>query len=152
MRPSDAYMRQWNGSSLIQVMVCRLFSAKNYQKQCWSVVIWDNKSLPEPTMIQFSDAYMYHCTSMWSLIARFMGPTWGPSGTDRTQVGLHVGPMNFAIWNVADWRTNSLSRTPCLITRALVHVYDNKIPPLLTVNNHMTYRLPIYNSGLFTVK
>ena len=27
-------------------------------------------------------------------IARFMGPTWGPTGTDRTQ----VGPMNFAIW------------------------------------------------------
>ena len=27
-------------------------------------------------------------TGAWiSLIARFMGPTWGPSGTDRTQVG-----------------------------------------------------------------
>ena len=25
-----------------------------------------------------------------SLIARFMGPTWGPSGADRA----HVGPMN----------------------------------------------------------
>ena len=31
---------------------------------------------------------------MQSLIARFMGPTWGPPGADRTQ----VGPMNFAIW------------------------------------------------------
>ena len=29
-----------------------------------------------------------------TLIARFMGPTWGPSGADRTQ----VDPMNFAIW------------------------------------------------------
>ena len=28
------------------------------------------------------------------LIARFMGPAWGPSGADRT----HVGPMNLAIW------------------------------------------------------
>ena len=28
------------------------------------------------------------------LIAGFMGPTWGQSGADRTQ----VGPMNFAIW------------------------------------------------------
>ena len=26
-------------------------------------------------------------SSLTSLIARFMGPTWGPSGTDRTQVG-----------------------------------------------------------------
>ena len=25
-------------------------------------------------------------------IARFMGPTWGPSGADRTQVGRMVGP------------------------------------------------------------
>ena len=35
-----------------------------------------------------------------SLIARLIGPTWGPPGTDRTQVGPHVGHMNFAIWVV----------------------------------------------------
>ena len=27
-----------------------------------------------------------------SLIVRFMGPTWGPTGADRTQVGAQVGP------------------------------------------------------------
>ena len=27
-----------------------------------------------------------------SLIARFMGPTWGPSGADRTQVGPRLAP------------------------------------------------------------
>ena len=27
-----------------------------------------------------------------SLIARFLGPTWGPSGTDRTQVGPMLAP------------------------------------------------------------
>ena len=27
-----------------------------------------------------------------SLIARFMGPTWGPSGADRTQVGPTLAP------------------------------------------------------------
>ena len=32
-------------------------------------------------------------TKMPPLIARFMGPTWGPSGADTTQ-GPHVGPMN----------------------------------------------------------
>ena len=30
-----------------------------------------------------------------SLITRFMGPIWGPSGADRTQ----VGPMTFALWD-----------------------------------------------------
>ena len=29
---------------------------------------------------------------MYSLIARFMGPTWGPSGADRTQVGPVLAP------------------------------------------------------------
>ena len=33
---------------------------------------------------------------MLPLKTRFMGPTWGPPGADRTQ----VGPMNFAIWDI----------------------------------------------------
>ena len=33
--------------------------------------------------------------TIYTLIARFMGPTWGPSGADRTQ----VGPM-LALWNL----------------------------------------------------
>ena len=28
MRPSDAYMRHWTGSSLVQIMACRLFCTK----------------------------------------------------------------------------------------------------------------------------
>ena len=28
LRPSDAYMRCWTGSSLVQIMACRLFGAK----------------------------------------------------------------------------------------------------------------------------
>ena len=35
---------------------------------------------------------------MHTLIAMFMGPTWGPSGADRTQVGSMFSPINFAIW------------------------------------------------------
>ena len=31
-------------------------------------------------------------TSRLSLIARFLGPTWGPSGTDRTQVSPMLAP------------------------------------------------------------
>ena len=37
--------------------------------------------------------FMMHCP-VRTLIARFMGPTWGPSGPDKTQ----VGPKSFAIW------------------------------------------------------
>ena len=37
------------------------------------------------------------------LIARFMGPTWGPSGADRTQVGPMLAPwtlLSGTIWKV----------------------------------------------------
>ena len=33
-----------------------------------------------------------HRNVIRSLIARFMGPTWGPSGADRTQVGPMLAP------------------------------------------------------------
>ena len=36
-----------------------------------------------------------------TLIARFMKPTWGPPGADRTRDGPHVGPMSLAIWEVS---------------------------------------------------
>ena len=34
-------------------------------------------------------------TKLTSLIARFMGPTWGPSGAARTQVGPMLAPSTF---------------------------------------------------------
>ena len=38
---------------------------------------------------------------MTSLIARFMGPTWGPSGADRTQVGPMLAPWTLlsGVWS-----------------------------------------------------
>ena len=33
------------------------------------------------------------------MIARFMGPTWGPSGAEWTQLGPMLAPMNFAFWS-----------------------------------------------------
>ena len=35
----------------------------------------------------WGNIFDFHDDVMTPLIARFMGPTWGPSGTDRTQVG-----------------------------------------------------------------
>ena len=44
---------------------------------------------------QWSNSERYQHTLKGPLIARFMRPTWGPSGADRTQ----VGPM-FASWTL----------------------------------------------------
>ena len=39
--PSYAYMRQWIGSALVQIMACRLYSApSHYLNQCWIIVNW----------------------------------------------------------------------------------------------------------------
>ena len=49
-----------------------------------------------------------------TLIARFMGPTWGPSGADRTQVGPMLGPWNFLSGRL-QWNLNR--NTPILYNR-----------------------------------
>ena len=51
-----------------------------------------------------------------ALIARLMGPTWGPSWADTTQ----VGPMNFAIWGKFD----DSKFNPVFLRRC----YDKNIP------------------------
>ena len=42
-------------------------------------------------------------------IARFMGPTWGPSGADRTQVGPMLGPwtlLSVQFWCTRVWQND----------------------------------------------
>ena len=48
--------------------------------------------------------YIRDCTfnSRPSLIARFMGTTWGPSGADRTQVGPMLAPWTL-LSGMVDW-------------------------------------------------
>ena len=49
---------------------------------------------------------MSFCNLEWSPIARFMGPTWGPSGADRTQVGPMLAP--WTLLSGVFWLTHSL--------------------------------------------
>ena len=45
------------------------------------------KDIPPIAMMMTGHGHTFH-----NLIARFMGPTWGPSGADRTQVGPMLAP------------------------------------------------------------
>ena len=67
---------------------------------CWALMFsfWCAPELPPLLPPQ-------HISDLASLIARFMGPSWGPSGADRTQVGpmsapwtLLSGMMLFDAW------------------------------------------------------
>ena len=51
----------------------------------------------------------WHFNAKPSLITRFMGPTWGPSGADRTQVGHMLAPLTLLsgfTWIDADFFEN----------------------------------------------
>ena len=37
---SDAYMRRWTGSSLVQIMACPCSPPSHYLNQCWNIVNW----------------------------------------------------------------------------------------------------------------
>ena len=52
----------------------------------------DVKQTGCPAMDEFSTLKLEVVMVPTSLIARFLGPTWGPSGADRTQVGSMLAP------------------------------------------------------------
>ena len=43
-----------------------------------------------------------HLQWLWTITARFIGPTWGPSGADRTQVGPILAPWTWLSGKVAN--------------------------------------------------
>ena len=51
---------------------------------------YKDKTVVRPSYLCYGNSYSGKAIS--SLIARFMGPTWGPSGAGRTQVGPMLAP------------------------------------------------------------
>ena len=62
--------------------------------------------------IMDDDALVLHHWVSITLIARFMGPTWGPSGADRTQVGPMLAPWSLlsGAWMLMPWYSTSSAR------------------------------------------
>ena len=65
---------------------------------------WIRGQMNMKTTIDFKVGFAYLSWGYAPLIARFMGPTWGPSGADRSQVGLMVAPSTFFILDIAKIR------------------------------------------------
>ena len=80
-------------SYFYHVSICNAWSVLlivgNVMRAFISVIHWI-------TCLDFlGNVYLHWSDTLMTLIARFMGPTWGPSGTDRAK----VGPM-LATWTV----------------------------------------------------
>ena len=78
-----------------------------------STLLWTENKLPELLTTDASHQIIKK-NLVSTLVARLMGPTWGPSGADRTQVGpmlapgtllsgLRVPQLPFHLWLFQNW-------------------------------------------------
>ena len=95
-----------------------------------SVVCWNHGKHTIVRIVKFADLH--------SLIAGFMGPTWGPSGTDRT----HVGPM-LAPWTLLSGIENSRYTyfTESSFMVSLKKIFNHLVCLRLTTFRAGTYQL-----------
>ena len=68
----------------------------NKRRQVTSKNSADNK-IGDAVFAMFTNNMKYFLSTVATL-ARFIRPTWGPFGVDKTQVGPMLAPLNFAIW------------------------------------------------------
>ena len=83
------------------------------------------------------------CTLVYTLIARFMGPTWDPSGADRTQMGPLLVP-----WTLLSGYINTTSCTLKLHAIILIQTEHTHRQHLAYVDHcnqrHMDIHVSIY--------
>ena len=77
--------------------------------------------------------------NMWSLVARFMGPTWGTPGADRTQVGpmlphelCSLGCIWTAIIDYTQWRLTTI-----VIVIVYLPLYQNNNVNKMLIKAHV---------------
>ena len=88
----------------------------------------------------------YHLPSpSMGLIAKFMGPTWGPSGADRTQVGPTLAPINFVIWGASFTKRNELNQEHDIMARISNYIHIKNGFVILIIQT-----CPNFNDGLVT--
>ena len=76
-------------------------------------VLYVKKTLPIYLEFSFKNNKYMGGLQKTSLIARFMGPTWGPTGADRTQVGHMLAP-----WTLLSGTRHGIGLIFCFHTRS----------------------------------
>ena len=101
------HLSQLTCALLVKIITCRLHplsSKEPYRtvfsgNSCWNSDINKGNSF-EGTPCLPRRTFVDKGAGGWitTLIARFMGPIWGPTWGRQDPGGPHVGPMNVAIW------------------------------------------------------
>ena len=77
----------------LRVKTCPWYLLKNAVLCWWLLLVWRACYCGASRNVRlWMGWYRLDTITQWALITRFMGPTWGPSGADRTQVGSMLVP------------------------------------------------------------
>ena len=87
------WRRDWAIFTTLMCLRTQLRSGTHSSRGCFSFSISKLilcRPFPSPHRLRSADVKIN--LAVYTLIARFTGPTWGPSGSDRTQVGPMLAP------------------------------------------------------------
>ena len=114
---SAAYMRQWTGSALVQIMTCRLFGAKPLPEP---MLLYCQLDPYEQTSVKFQSRYKtFHSQKcIWKCRLRKWWP-FCPGGDDLigdASLASGQSPVNLP-------STTTTNTTLCIVYRSLIHYY-----------------------------
>ena len=113
-------------STTIQSLCLCFFKVVMTIHSCYAPLYLLTLITTQPAWCPGSRPSMRLCT----LIVRFMGPTWGPSGGWQDPGGPHVGPMNFPIWvsllkRITDWDSSECQiMYGCLVFKKTIFLWE----------------------------
>ena len=121
----------------------------------WSLKAFSSYTVPRETLKCLMLSIAISIVWCWifcrySLIARFMGPTWGPSGADRTQVGPMLAPWTLLsrlwcsslnpIYSNSRWMAKDIMIHELVNSPALLNWYD-----LIKADNELDLQINYHN-------
>ena len=118
----------WKFSSCYETRVKSLPNTSSDQFGRWSIVKFVKFALKSQKG--------FHIIS--SLIARFVGPTWGPSGADRTQVSPMLAPR-ISLSGIA------------ITTQALLHIFRKEMNFIKWMGHYRAQLVALFVSGFKVV-
>ena len=135
--PSAAYMLQWTGSTLVQVMACRLF-------QCWLIVKWTPRNKLHWNLNRILPYSFQKCT--WNCHL----PKWRPfcPGRDELFMSLFIFFQYYKL-GVVDWQSGWFEDLAPMLS-----IYDstNMSRALYLHRTTQKPRLPVIQADSFVIK
>ena len=98
LRPSAAYMRQWTGAALLQVMACR-----HYLNQCWFIVNWTLGNKHHRNLNQDTKLFIHENVFeivVWEMAAILLRGRWVNSLFHEFTYLPHLVPIDLFFCNL----------------------------------------------------